>query len=221
VEQYLVIPIHIFMMKRINYSMIRERVPEKKGISFMIEEGDRFEVIDPQGEQVADLVAFVKEDTSERFSPKYTYRRENQLRPTTGDHLYTTEGRPILRIIEDDCGIHDLLYAPCNHWVVGDYYGQEGEGGCRENLTEVLAGEGITKKELQETLNIFMKSIISDHEIKIGEPESEPNDTIVFEAELDAIIGIAACSGESTVNAGGTKPIDLMLPKESIISRNY
>ena len=209
------------MAVRMNYSMINERVPEKKGISFTIDEGERFEVIDPKGEQVADLVAFCQEDTSERFSPKYTYRRENQLRPTTGNRLYTTEGEPILRFIADDCEIHDLLYAPCNHWVVGDYYGQDGEGGCRENLTEVLAGEDIDESELQETLNIFMKSVISDHEVEIGEPESEPGDTVVFEAEKDAIIGIAACSGESTVNAGGTKPIDLSLPEGSIITRNY
>jgi len=201
--------------------MISERIPEKSGISFVIKESERFEVIDPQGEQVADLVAFNTEDTSERFSPKYTYRRESQLRPTTGNLLYTTEGEPILRFIEDDCGVHDLLYAPCNHWVVGDYYGQEGEGGCRENLTEVLADEGITDAELQETLNIFMKSVVRDHEVEIGEPESEPGDSVIFEAEQDATIAIAACSGESTVNAGGTKPIDLKIPEGSIIARNY
>lgn len=201
--------------------MLNERIPEKKGISFKIEEGDRFKVTDPEGEQVADLVAFDSANTTERFSPKYTYRRENQLRPTTGNTLYTTEGEPILRFVEDDCEIHDLLYAPCNHWVVGDYYGQKGEGGCRENLTAVLKDEGISETELQETLNIFMKSNISNYEVEIGEPESEPGDTVVFEAEKDVIVGIAACSGESTVNAGGTKPIDVEVPKGSILHRNY
>jgi uncharacterized protein YcgI (DUF1989 family) len=201
--------------------MMDERIPEKSGISFKIKEGERFEVTDPKGEQVADLVAFNAADTTERFSPKYTYRRENKLRPTTDDTLYTTEGEPILRFVADDCGVHDLLYAPCNHWVVGDYYEQEGEGGCRENLTEVLEGEGISETELQETLNVFMKSVISDYHVEIGEPESEPGDTVVFEAESDAIVGVAACSGESTVNAGGTKPIDVVLPEGSIIARNY
>ena len=201
--------------------MITERVPEKRGISFSVDEGEQFEITDPEGEQVADLVAFDRRDTSERFSPKYTYRRENQLRPTVGDHLYTTEGNPILRFVADDCGVHDLLYAPCNHWVVGDYYGQENEGGCRENLTEVLEGAGIAESELQETLNVFMKSVVSDYTVEIGEPESDPGDTVVFEAERDILVGVAACSGESTVNAGGTKPIDLRLPDGSILDRNY
>jgi len=201
--------------------MQTERIPEKHGISFEVDEGERFEVTDPEGEQVADLVAFDRTDTSERFSPKYTYRRENQLRPTTGDRLYTTEGNPILRFVADDCGIHDLLYAPCNHWVVGDYYGQDGEGGCRENLAEVLAVEGITETELQETLNVFMTSEITDYEVEIAEPESDPGDTVVFEAETDAVVGVTACSGESTVNAGGTKPIDIVVPDGSVVDRNY
>lgn len=202
--------------------MIEHRIPEKRGVSFAVEEGQQFDVTDPEGQQVADLVAFNRHDTFERFSPKYTYRRENKLRPSTGDQLYTTEGRPILSIVDDDCGIHDMLYAPCNHWVVGEYYGQTGEGGCRENLTEVLEPEGITEKELQETLNVFMKSTVEgQNHIEISEPESEPGDTITFEAAQDTIIGVAACSGESTVNAGGTKPIDVRVPEGSVLQTNF
>ncbi len=201
--------------------MLTERIPEKRGASFRVEAGEAFEITDPNGRQVADLVAFSAEDVTERFSPKYTYRREKKLRPTTGDLLYTTEGEPILEFVSDDCGIHDMLYAPCNHWVVGDYYGQEGEGGCRENLTEVLSGEGVLERDVQETLNVFMRSEIADHEIEIAEPTSDPGDTVVFEAKQDAFVGVAACSGESTVNAGDTKPIDVTVPDGSLIDRNY
>ncbi|RQG88861.1 urea carboxylase-associated family protein [Natrarchaeobius halalkaliphilus] len=202
--------------------MIDERIEEKRGISFAVDEGEQFEVTDPEGEQVADLVAFNRHDVSERFSPKYSYRRTNALRPTTGDTLYTTEGNPILEFVDDDCGVHDLLYAPCNHWVVGDYYGQTGEGGCRENLTDVLEPEGVLERDLQETLNVFMKSVVTDQTtVEIAEPESEPGDTVTFEAKQDVIVGIAACSGESTVNADETKPIDVTVPDGSVLHRNY
>jgi hypothetical protein len=202
--------------------MQTQRIPEKHGLSFEVEAGGQYTVIDPEGKQVADMVAFRRDDTAERFSPKYTYRRENKLRPSTGDTLYTTEGNSILDIVADDCGIHDLLYAPCNHWVVGEYYGQEGEGGCRENLTEVLEPEGITERELHETMNIFMKSRIEGQEhIEIAEPESDPGDAITFEATQDAIIGVSACSGESTVNAGDTKPIDVEIPDGAVLHKNF
>lgn len=202
--------------------MMEERIPEKHGISFAVDDGERFEIIDPEGEQVADLVAFNRDDVSERFSPKYSYRRNNALRPTTGDTLYTTEGKPILEFVADDCGVHDLLYAPCNHWVVEEYYGQTDETGCRENLTAVLEAEGVSERDLQETLNVFMKSEIQgQNHIEIVEPDSEPGDTVTFEARQDAIIGVAACSGESTVNADDTKPIDIGVPEDAILHRNY
>lgn len=200
---------------------MKERIPEKHGISFELKKGEEFKIIDPKGEQVADLVAFNAKDTSERFSPKYSYRRNNKLRPSTGDHLYTTEGNKILRFVKDTCGVHDMLYAPCNHWVVGEYYDQTNEGGCRENLIDVLKPVGIQGKELHETLNVFMASEVSDHRIEIAEPESSPGDFVTFEAEQDSIIGIAACSGESTVNAGDTKPIDVVIPDGSIVEQNY
>lgn len=203
-------------------SMVELRIPEKHGLSFLVDAGETFDVTDPEGQQVADLVAFSRADTDERFSPKYTYRRENRLRPTAGDTLYTTEGNGILEITDDDCGIHDLLYAPCNHWVVGEYYGQEGQGGCRENLAEVLGPEGIEETEIQETMNVFMRSEVTEGaHVEIAEPESEPGDTITFEARMDAIVGLAACSGESTVNAGGTKPIDVRMPDGALLHRNF
>jgi uncharacterized protein YcgI (DUF1989 family) len=177
------------------------RIPAKHAISFEVDVGEQFEVTDVAGQQVADIVAFNASDTFERFSPKYTYRREIDLRPTTGNTLYSTEGNPILGIEADDCGSHDLLYGPCNHWIVQDYYGQTGETGCRENLAEVLDTAGIDESGLQETFNGFMKSrIVDDTRIEIAEPESEAGDTITFAAEMDAIVGVAACSGESTVN---------------------
>lgn len=212
----------ISIVALISNLMDKIRIPEKSGLSFEIDSGETFHVSDPEGKQVADLVAFSQTDTTERFSPKYTYRRENKLRPTSGDTLYTTEGNKILKIVKDDCGTHDLLYAPCNHWVLNEYYGQEGQGGCRENLAEVLSPEKIRETELQETMNVFMRSKVTNQgHIEIAEPESEPGDTIIFEAQIDAIIGVAACSGESTVNAGGTKPIDIMIPTGALLHQNF
>lgn len=202
--------------------MIDQRIPEKRGVSFRVKKGDPFEVIDPKGRQVADLVAFSQENTSERFSSKYTYRRNHKVRVSTDDTLFTTEGRPILTIGHDDCGIHDLLYAPCNEWVLEDYYDQENENGCRENLTEALEPEGISEELVHSTLNIFMKSTVAEQTyVDIREPVSEPGDMVEFQAEQDAIVAVSACAGESVVNAGETKPIDLRVPDGTELNTNF
>ncbi|MFC7157831.1 DUF1989 domain-containing protein [Halomarina halobia] len=202
--------------------MIEQRIPEKRGIAFRIDDGDTFEVIDPRGRQVADLVAFNADAPTERFSSKYSYRRNSKVRITTGDTLYTTEGREILTIIEDDCGVHDLLYAPCNHWVLDDYYDQPDENGCRENLSEALAPLNVGEELVHSTLNIFMKSTIAEQTyIDIREPVSEPGDTVKFCAEQDAFVAISSCAGESVVNAGETKPIDVCVPDGTEVHANF
>lgn len=200
--------------------MTRHRIPARQGLSFELSAGESFEIVDPEGAQVADLVAFRADDHAERFSPKYTYRREGTLRPSTGNRLYTTEGNAILRIVDDDCGVHDLLYGPCNHWILEEYYGQDGIG-CRGNLSEVLGPEGIRTSDLQETMNVFMKSAIEGDRVEIVEPDSEPGDSIGLEAEMDALVGVTACSGEAVVNAGEAKPIDVRLPDGALLRTTF
>lgn len=202
--------------------MIEQRIPEKHGAAFEVEAGDAFEVIDPEGQQVADLVAFNAERPAERFSTKYSYRRNGKVRVTEGDTLYTTEGREILTITDDDCGIHDLLYAPCNEWVLDDYYDQTDQNGCRENLAEAIAPLGVDEELVLNTLNVFMKSTIAEQTyIDIREPPSDPSDTVRFRAEQDCYVAVSSCAGESVVNAGDTNPIDIRVPDETEIHTNF
>ena len=206
----------------IHFAMLEQRIPEKRGVAFKIDEGDSFEVVDPEGQQVADLVAFDEADPTERFSTKYTYRRHNRVRVSAGDTLYTTEGRRILTIGRDDCGIHDLLYAPCNHWVLSDYYDQPDQNGCRENLTEALAPLDVPEELVHSTLNVFMKSTVAEQTyIDIREPASKPGDTVEFTAERDAIVAVSSCAGESVVNADDTNPIDIRVPDGTEFSGNF
>lgn len=204
------------------FTVIEKRIPEKRGAAFEVKSGDTFEVTDPEGQQVADLVAFNADNPNERFSTKYSYRRNGKVRVTTGDTLYTTEGREILTITEDECGIHDLLYAPCNEWVLDDYYDQPDENGCRENLTEALEPLGVDKELVLNTLNVFMKSTIAEQTyIDIREPPSEPGDTVQFRAEQDCFIAVSSCAGESVVNAGETNPIDIRVPDGTEVHTNF
>ncbi|MXR21270.1 DUF1989 domain-containing protein [Halobacterium bonnevillei] len=202
--------------------MLRQRIPEKRGAAFEVAAGDTFEVTDPEGQQVADLVAFNADDHAERFSTKYSYRRNGKVRVTDGDTLYTTRGREILTITGDDCGTHDLLYAPCNEWVLEEYYDQPDQNGCRENLTEALEPLGVDEELVLDTLNVFMKSTIAEQTyIDIREPQSEPGDAVQFRAEQDCYVAVSSCAGESVVNAGETNPIDVSVPDGTELHTNF
>ncbi|WP_336035644.1 urea carboxylase-associated family protein [Halobacterium yunchengense] len=202
--------------------MLTQRIPEKRGLAFEVAAGDAFEVVDPEGQQVADLVAFDAGDPTVRFSTKYSYRRNGKVRVTDGDTLYATDGGEILSITADDCGVHDLLYAPCNEWVLEDYYDQPGENGCRENLGEAIAPLGVDESLVLDTLNVFMKSTIAEQTyVDIREPPSEPGDTVRFRAERDCYVAVSSCAGESVVNAGETNPIDVRVPDGTVLHKNF
>lgn len=202
--------------------MERVTIEAKRGGSFRIEKGETFDVIDPEGSQAIDFVAFPAEDLSESFSSKYTYRRTGRVRFEEGDSLYTVAGEPVLTMTSDDCGVHDLLLAPCNEWLVAEYYDQDGEQGCRENLTDVLSPHGIEPHQLQEVLNLFTQVTITDHKyIDFREPPSDPGDTVTFRADREAIVGVAPCSGESIVSDGTPTGIHVDVPSGTEVETNF
>ena len=52
---------------------MRHEIPPRSGVAFTIQKGQRLTVIDPQGEQVADLLAFNRNDPEEVISSGRTW----------------------------------------------------------------------------------------------------------------------------------------------------
>jgi uncharacterized protein YcgI (DUF1989 family) len=195
---------------------MNHRIPKQSGAAFAVECGATFSVTTPEGRQVADLVAFVENDSTEYFSQSYTRDLNGKIRITTGDFLYTTAGEPILKITADDCGVHDILFGPCTEWMLTDRVHEDGvqneSGGCRENLALALEAAGITT-EVPDTMNVFQKSTITDQTyFDVRESPAEPGDTITFEAEQSAIVAVSACSAKGVASGSELGPIDLTLP---------
>lgn len=197
------------------------RIPPKRAAAVELGAGEELVVVDPEGGQVADLFAVDPAEPTRRFSSKYTMRQTGRLRISTGDALYATDGRPMLTIESDDCGVHDLLFAPCNAWVLEEY-GQHGERGCRENLAEAFDPWGVPEHVIQEPFNVFMHTTVTDHEfVDVREPVSDPGDALTVRAAEDVVVGVSACAPEAPVNAGEAGPIDLHPPDEADPSTNF
>ena len=193
-------------------------IPKKSGASFHIDEGETFEVTNPKGEQIADLVAFNKDDFSEKYSQAYTRHLNGKLRISDGDSLYTTEGNPILTITEDDTGVHDIMYGPCNEWMLTEMFPDE-PGGCRENLYLALEPEGIEEQDVPNTLNVFQKSTVTgeDQQLELSRSPADPGDTVQFRADQDAIVAVSACSAAAEPNGDELTSIGLRVPDYTTI----
>ncbi len=173
--------------------------------------GQVLRVIDPEGEQVSDVVAFAWEDYSERLSSGRSLDYNNTVYLTTGHVLYSNRSNPMFSILEDKVGKHDFLLTPCSPETFEILY-EDHEGyhpSCLENLTKNLQRFGIREDDIPTAFNVFMNvDVLPSGELKISPPLSKPGDFVDLRAEMDLVVGVTACSAEKSNNYS-FKPINL------------
>lgn len=189
--------------------MKQYEIAPRSGVAFTMNRGDLLTVIDSQGEQVADLVAYSQSDHKEVISSGRTLDYASRLFLTKGDPLYSNRSNVMLTIIEDDVGRHDFLLTPCSKDTFRIIYGDEHpHQGCFGNLAQALKPLGIEPDDIPVAFNCFMHVTVDGEsgEISVQPPLSRAGERIVFRAEMDLIIGLTACSALQS-NNGSFKPI--------------
>ncbi len=180
-----------------------QKIEPRSGVAFTLDRGQRLTVIDPEGEQVADLVAFVREDIDEVISSGRTIDYASRLFLTTGDPIYSNRSNVLLDIVEDTVGRHDFLLTPCSADTFRIIYGDEHpHRGCFGNLAAALKPYGIGPDRIPVAFNVFMHVAIdgTTGEIAVKPPLSRAGDRVVFEAKTDLIVGLTACSALQSNN---------------------
>jgi len=184
-------------------------IPERSGTAFRLAAGETLVVIDPRGEQVADLLAFNADDVGEAICAGRTFDYASRIYLTAGDKLYSNRSRILLEIIADTVGRHDFLLTPCSVNTFDFFYPRlPRHRGCFVNLTEALEPYGIVPDQIPAAFNCFMNVPVDGDtgELKVLPPLSKAGDHIAFRAARDLIIGLTACSAPDS-NAGSFKPI--------------
>lgn len=188
----------------------RVHLEPQTGTGLEIRRGQLLKIIDPKGEQVADLASFARADHGEWLSSGRTIDYANTIYLTTGHILYSNRSKPMWNIIEDAVGRHDFLLTPCSPETFQIIYKTKGHHpSCFENLSVAFAAYDISPDSIPTTLNVFMNVEVSPAgELRILPPRSRPGDHILIEAQMDMIVGVTACSAELS-NNGRFKPIDI------------
>jgi uncharacterized protein YcgI (DUF1989 family) len=187
----------------------RRRLEPQTGTAFRLPAGARLRVIDPCGEQVADLVAYNAAELDEWLSSGRSIDYASTIYLTTGHVLYSNRSRPMLTIVEDSVGRHDFLLTPCSRETFRLLYKHQGEHpSCSENLVRGLGQYGVTFDRLPTTFNVFMNVEVGPTgELRILPPRSQAGDSLTLRAEMDLVVGLTACSAELS-NNHSFKPID-------------
>jgi uncharacterized protein len=121
-------------------------LPPAGNISFEIERGQRFKMTQPQGEQVADLVSFNRDDPRELLS-MHSSRAVNLNWKLTKPHvLYSNRTREMWKIDEDLTAENYCGGGYCSEHLNMMRYGDKGKGApnCQQNLETAIRGYGMT-----------------------------------------------------------------------------
>ncbi|ANU08689.1 DUF1989 domain-containing protein [Paraurantiacibacter namhicola] len=190
------------------------RIEPRSGVAIELSRGDELVVIDREGGQVSDLVAYAAEDLGEVISNGRTFDYEESVKLTTGSRLWSNRSRVMLSILEDTVGTHDFLLTPCSKDTFRHFYPDKPvHQGCFGNLAAALAPYGIGEDAIPTAFNVFMNvPVDKGGKLRVDPPISKAGDLIRFRAEMDLIVGLTACSAYAS-NGGTFKPIDYRVEK--------
>jgi len=172
-------------------------------VAFTLNKGDRLQVVDIYGEQVADFICFNVADRREVLSSGRTIDYADTIFLTKGHLFYSNRSQVMFSMVEDTVGRHDFLLTPCSKDTFRIIYGHDHpHRGCFGNLVEALAPYGIEPDQIPVCFNIFMHVDVdgSTGRIDVRPPMSKAGDFVMIEAQMDLIIGITACSAEKSNN---------------------
>jgi len=113
-------------------------VPGGHGTAFLARTGQLVEIVDVEGQQVADFVAFAERNRTEWLSTTHTRSAILRLTAQVGDQLESNWRRPMFEILRDDVGRNDIITGMCDDRRYRLDYGVEGHRSCRTNFTEAL-----------------------------------------------------------------------------------
>ena len=184
-------------------------IPPRSGTAFRLDAGQMLTVIDPQGQQVSDLVAYSADDPREVISNGRTFDYEETIQLTAGHALWSNRSNRMLAIVKDTVGRHDFLLTPCSEATFRHFYKDKPvHRGCFGNLAEALGPYGVGPDDIPTAFNLFMNVPVDGETgaLRVDPPISTAGDRIELRAEMDLVVGLTACSAYDS-NGGSFKPI--------------
>ena len=174
------------------------------GKAFVVGVGQFLTITDVQGQQVGDFFAWNRHDPREYLSPHNTRLASSALVPPVGARFVTNRRRPMLVLVRDTVGRHDLLVACCDAARYASL-GAPGHRSCAGNAEEALREIGVVVPRLYDPVNLFMHVPVgADGALTIEPPLSRAGDSVGFRATMDALCVLSACPMDINACNGGT-----------------
>lgn len=196
---------------------VRDEFTVKRGtgMAYELKKGEFFQIIDVEGQQCSDFVAF-RSQALERGEEKLidgTASRSMSRRafPTPGlfDKFFDQDVRPMMNVVQDTCGRHDTFGLACTARVYEER-GFPGHVNCSDNISNALDPFGVKTRSAWPAINFFWNTWVdhNSHHYMTEESHSRAGDYVVMRAMDDLVCASTACPDEiDPVN--GWNPTDI------------
>ncbi|GAB3277544.1 urea amidolyase associated protein UAAP2 [Kineosporia babensis] len=174
----------------------RETVPARAPWSRVLKAGEVLTVIDLDGNQAVDFLAYDAHDTSRAYSAQATLQEQSSIFLTTGSILRDNESEPLLTVLSDDVGRHDTLGGACSKESNTLRYGHHtwSQHACAENFLRELSRYGMGKRDHVPNVNWFMNVPVDpDGALGIVDGISAPGLSLSLRAEKDTLVLVSNC----------------------------
>jgi urea carboxylase-associated protein 1 len=171
-------------------------IPARAPWSAIIRKGQTLRIIDSHGQQAVDTLFYVASDLQERYSGQETLRAQGSAYVGIGTRIVSNEGRTMLRVVADSCGLHDTSAGACSCESNTVRFGHDTKylHACRENFLIEAAKHGLSKRDIVPNLNFFMNVPIDPSgDFTVVDGVSKPGDHIDMVAEMDVLCLISNC----------------------------
>ena len=175
------------------------RVDTATARSYEVEAGQYIQVIDVEGRQCSDFLAFhaqrLAEGDERGLDATTTRNLMGNAYPQPGlfGKFYDQDMRPLVEVVRDTVGRHDTFALACNAKYYEDM-GYPGHINCTDNFNGQLARYGIAARRGWPALNFFYNTSFNDaNQLLFDEPWSRPGDYVLLRAMSDLVCASSAC----------------------------
>ncbi len=175
------------------------RVDRATARSYEVEEGQYVQIIDVEGRQCSDFLAFhrhrLEEGVERGLDATTTRTLMGNAYPAPGLHgrFFDQDMQPLCEVVRDTVGRHDTFGLACNARYYEDM-GYPGHVNCTDNFNEQLEAYAIARRRGWPALNLFFNTDFdADHVLVVDEPWSRPGDYVLLRALNDLVCASSAC----------------------------
>ncbi|WP_454717425.1 urea amidolyase associated protein UAAP2 [Caulobacter segnis] len=173
-----------------------EVVPARAPWLHEVKAGQTLRIVDLEGNQAVDFLAYSAADDAERYSAQDTIAAQNNIFLRQGSVLLSNEGAPMMTVTATAVAYHDTIGGACSCESNTLRYGHhtKSQHACVENFLVANAAQGRGKRDMVSNVNWFMNvPVEADGALGIVDGISAPGLYVDLRAEMDVVVVVSNC----------------------------